>query len=115
MKKEFSFTWTGRACGVNNRYCNRSYNLTPQYRKFVADLAIACRLQNPGAYFDGELALTVEMVIDGRRDSDSLLKPLFDAIQKSGVIGDDRQIKSYAVSVREKARGAMDEILVKGE
>ena len=115
MTKQISFTWTGRACGVNNRYCNRSYNLTPQYRKFVADLAMACRLQNPGIYLDGELALTIEMIIDWRRDSDSLLKPLFDAIQHSGVIGDDRQIKSYAVRVREKARGAMDEITVKGK
>ena len=112
--KGICFTWTGKACGVNNRYVNRSYNLTTEYRHFRDDVANTCWTQNPGQRLTGNVVLVLQLTIDPARDSDSLLKPIFDGIERSGVLENDRQIRSYKVTVEAKRKGAPDEVRVMG-
>ena len=109
-----AFHWTGKACGVNNRYVNRSYNLTSEYRHFRDDVANTCWTQNPGQRLTGNVVLVLQLTIDPARDSDSLLKPIFDGIERSGVLENDRQIRSYKVNVEAKRKGAPDEVRVMG-
>lgn len=108
----FSFSWTGKACGVNKRYVNRSYSLTSQYRQFIASIILACRTQNPGVSVTDDIELDILFLVSPSRDSDSLIKPLFDGIERSGVIENDRQIKRYTVEVAPKKRGQDDEVRV---
>ena len=115
MTETFCFHWTGRACGINNKYLTRSYVLTPEYRQFLDSVSLTCRAANPGVKLLGNISLSIQMTIDRARDSDSLIKPIFDGIERSGVIDNDNQIKSYRVDVSAKKRGAADEIFVKGE
>ena len=109
-----AFHWTGKACGVNNRYVNRSYNLTSEYRHFRDDVANTCWSQNAGMRLEGDVILVIQLTIDPARDSDSLLKPIFDGIERSGVLENDRQIRSYKVTVEAKRKGAPDEVRVMG-
>ena len=90
-KADFSFNWIGKAVGVNKRYGNRNYNLTAEYRQFRDGIAQACWAMNPGQKLSGKIIPVVEMIIDPARDSDSLLKPIFDGIERSSMIGNDRQ------------------------
>jgi len=113
-EKHIAFHWTGKACGVNGRYINRSYNLTPEYRQFRDGIAETCRAMNPGRKIAGEVVLLLQLTIDQARDSDSLLKPIFDGIEKSGVLENDRQIKTYKVTTTAKKKGALDEVWVMG-
>jgi Holliday junction resolvase RusA-like endonuclease len=110
----FSFTWHGRACGVNKRYVNRSYALSTEYRRFIAGIMLACRIQNPCVKATGDIELDIQLAVSPSRDSDSLIKPLFDGIERSGVIANDRQIKRYSVTVCAKKRGEDDEVRVEG-
>lgn len=113
-KEDFAFTWIGKAGGVNKRFANRNYNLTSEYEQFRDGIAEACWAMNPGQNFDGKIIPVIEMIIDPKRDSDSLLKPIFDGIQRSSIINNDRQIKIYIVGAKTKVKSAVDEIKVKG-
>ena len=111
----FDFGWVGKAVGVNNRYVNRKFTLTAEYRQFVRNLSWCCYSANFGTSIIDDVYLEITMRISRKRDSDSLLKPLFDAIQASGVIRNDRQIRGYRVEVEDKRRGELDWIEVIGK
>jgi len=111
----FAFDWQGVACGTNKRYVNRTFNLTPEYEDFMASIAETCWAMNPGVHLEGRISLKIHLRIDPARDSDSLLKPIFDGIEKSGVIKDDRQFRGrYTVDPVDKAPGELDEVVVIG-
>lgn len=109
-QKTIAFTWRGRACGVNNKYMTRGYVLTKAYRDFRDGIALTCRAANPGQRLEGDVSIALQLRIDPARDSDSLLKPIFDGIEQSGVIDNDNQITNYKVAVTKKKRGEDDEV-----
>jgi Holliday junction resolvase RusA-like endonuclease len=114
-KALFEFSWFGKAVGVNRRYVGRQYRLNPAYRGFKTDLAFMCRSQNMGlsrSPSHSDIQLLVTLKISNNRDADNLIKPLFDAIQASGVIKNDKQIMQYNVHAFNKKRGAPDVIHV---
>ena len=110
----FDFAWAGKAVGINRRYVDRySRRANPGYVAFKAGIAEACGLSNPERMrvpYTKDVTLLIQIKIDKRRDADSLLKPLFDGIQASGVIENDVQIVQYNVHKYVKKRGAPDEI-----
>jgi Holliday junction resolvase RusA-like endonuclease len=111
----FEFEWFGKAVGVNRRYVGRQYRLNPAYRGFKTDLAFMCLSQNMGlsrSPSHSDIQLLVTLKISSNRDADNLIKPLFDAIQASGVIKNDKQIRQYNVHTLNKKRGAPDVIHV---
>lgn len=71
------------------------------YRKMAQDYA----RQRPIRALDGPLVVVVDLYPPDRRqrDADNYQKGLFDSLGKhgAGIIGDDRQIKSYAVHMHE--------------
>jgi Holliday junction resolvase RusA-like endonuclease len=119
-KPLFSFVWKGRAVGVNHRYADKgSKRLNPAYTNFKHEIRFACT-GNPPTIYTGELWLRITMHIDPARDSDSLLKPLFDGMEehnitKLGCIKNDNQIRGYSVSTYPHKRGEQDRIETKSD
>ena len=111
----FSFVWEGKAVGVNNRYVGKTKKvLSPGYRKFKESIAWIAMVQNRRSAKTYDLLyLRISMRISKMRDSDSLLKPLFDGIEASKVLLNDRQIRGYTVMTFDKKRGETDRIEVK--
>ena len=108
----FHFTWSGKAVGVNARYVGRTKKrLSPGYKQFKRDIAVTL-LAGRFPHTDEKLHLRIDMYVGPQRDSDNLIKPLFDGIQLSNVIANDRQIRSYTVDCKHKAKGEMDTIIV---
>ena len=114
---KFNFIWKGKAVGVNDRYINRDMVLNPEYLNFKESIAWTIR-QRYGRWASSKsrVKLTVHFSLDPARDSDSLLKPLFDGIELSALIKNDNQIDEYHVTPIERhKRGELDTILVYGE
>ena len=121
----FSFTWEGRAVGANHQFADkRSKRLNPGYANFKDLIRIACSIRQESMggllplIYPKPLFLYINMYIDAMRDSDSLLKPLFDGMEydprtKLGVIRNDRQIRGYIVMTFPHKRGEPDRIEVK--
>lgn len=121
----FSFTWEGKAVGANHQFADkRSKRLNPAYAAFKHEIRTACSVRHESMggllpiIYPVPLFLRINMYIDRMRDSDSLLKPLFDGLQfdpfsKLGVIKNDRQIRGYTVITFPHKRGAADRIELK--
>lgn len=117
----FAFEWTGKAVGVNHRYADKgSKRLNPAYAAFKESI----RMKSSGGKGHREPPVTCDVVldiwmsIDAARDSDSLLKPLFDGLEwdaytRIGQLKNDNQIKGYYVVTEKKKRGTPDIVRVK--
>ena len=115
-KPVFSFMWEGVAVGVNDRYLYRTSKvLNPAYAGFMADIALRCLVDNPWPAsnpIDKKLFIRWTQVISAGRDADSLIKPLFDGIEKSGVITNDNKLRNGSWITIDKKRGQFDRITV---
>ena len=118
--KLFSFEWSGKAVGVNDRYADRrSKRLSPEYAAFKSLIRWAScdGMGHSKPPITAPVWLCITMYIDKARDSDSLLKPLFDGMEwdaftKIGMLKNDNQIKPYFVMPHAKIRGSDDLITV---
>jgi Holliday junction resolvase RusA-like endonuclease len=87
--------WNGWAVGENRRngYSRRTGRAfpNPKYQAFLKDLAWTIKLAAPGV----ELSQPrVSFLLDAPRlDVDALVKPVLDAVEASGVIVNDREIR----------------------
>jgi hypothetical protein len=116
----FAFEWQGKAVGVNDRYADRSSKrLNPEYAAFKESIRMKCSggkgHREPPVTCD--VFLNIWMSIDAARDSDSLLKPLFDGLEwdaytRIGQLRNDNQVRGYYVATDRKKRGTPDSIRV---
>ena len=115
-KPVFSFMWEGIGVGNNDHYQYRSSKkLAPGYDKFMEDISMTCRMANRGLLehpISGKLFIRWTQVISAGRDADSLIKPLFDGIEKSGVITNDNKLRNGSWITIDKKRGQFDRITV---
>ena len=90
-----SFEWTGKAVPINRRTLlakgERRVMTNPSYQRFVDEMAWNIKAQCPATMFNGEL-VKVTYTQYGRFDIDALEKPLLDAIERSRMIDNDRQV-----------------------
>jgi len=104
--------WEGKAVGVNRRLgvaSGRMYKSTP-YALFVNDLSWAIRAKGGGHVFESGVTVSYTQTVSPKRDVDSLCKPVLDAIQASGLIKDDLQVKQLVVETKLKPRGSPDRL-----
>ena len=115
-KPVFSFMWEGIAVGVNDHYQYRTSKvLNPAYDRFMDDISAVCRAANHKLVqhpISGKLFIRWTQVISAGRDADSLIKPLFDGIEKSGVITNDNKLRNGSWITIDKKRGQFDRITV---
>ncbi len=113
----FSFVWEGDAAGNNQRYKSRSNkHLSEVYAGFMDDIAMCCRAANPGMAarpITRKLFVLLYQNIHPARDADSLVKPVFDGIEKSAVIGNDNKIRNFNVITTDKEPHSFDRIEIK--
>jgi len=107
-------TWLGKAVGANRRllWSPRAHRMVPNpaYKKFKESMA--AEFMNHAERFEGAVHVYVRMILNARMDSDSILKPLFDALELAEIVKNDNQIKSYAVNRENKKRGEPDRVVV---
>jgi len=107
-------SWQGKAVGANRRllWSPRAHRMVanPAYKKFKESMA--AEFMNHAERFDGPVHVSVRMILNARMDSDSILKPLFDALELAGIVSNDNKIRSYAVNRENKKRGEPDRVVV---
>ena len=110
--------YTGKLVGVNDwkMPCRAGgkvwMSLTPEYRAFMEEIACAMRMSGKGmisGMFDVELRMNVGPLADHH----NFCKPILDAIEKSGLIENDRLAGDVfmPVPLRHK-RGLPDEVTI---
>jgi Holliday junction resolvase RusA-like endonuclease len=113
--RTWSFTWQGRAVGVNKRLMKTKggrFMLTPEYRAFKDSLMLKILASKPPSE---ALQGTLKVIMYQRssHDCDALLKPVIDAMQMVDVIRDDKDVVNISVSRQKKTKRAdEDEIAV---
>lgn len=82
---------------------------TARYRQWQRDAASRLLLQRPPADWDAArrsgYSVRLEAGITRRRDLDNVIKPALDALQRNGVIPDDRAIDGIEASRAAAASG----------
>ncbi len=78
-----------------------------QYALQVKDIVIATREDLMG--YEGPVFSAIELFPPDRRkrDVDNVVKPLFDAIEGSGLIVNDNQIKGYSINMNQPHPGGL--------
>jgi len=87
--------WEGRAIAANRRLAQgkgRFYS-EPRYQNFINSMAWLLKKKARGQVLKGDVAVRLELVIPKQMDTDSLIKPCMDALQRSGVIVNDNQVR----------------------
>ena len=109
-------TWTGKAITVNKwhgiRYAKGKPYISPtrEYETFIDSLAWAIRAERVGKQWEA-LDLTMQCEVGPLMDDHNLLKPVCDAIQCSGLLADDREIRHrHLLPARRHKRGQPDTI-----
>lgn len=108
--------WTGKAVGTNKRHTisRTSGHIinTRAYRTFLEDLAYTIREAAPGIRFE-KISVVISVSVSNSYDHHNLHKPIMDAIEKSGLLGNDKNILfiSWLPPERHK-RGEIDEIFL---
>jgi Holliday junction resolvase RusA-like endonuclease len=86
--------WTGKAISANRRLAvgkGRVYS-EPQYQRFIDSMAWTIKAKALSRTFQGKIRVDLEFDIPARMDVDALVKPCWDAVQRSGLVKDDNQI-----------------------
>ena len=112
-------TWTGKAVSVNKwhaiRYVKNKPRIVPtrEYETFIDSLAWAIKADIPEwAEPPWEaLNLTMRCEVGPLMDDHNLLKPVCDAIQRSGLLADDKNIQHrHLLPAHRHKRGQPDTI-----
>ncbi len=112
--------WTGKAVSVNKWHVVRRGRISPsrEYEEFIDSLAWAIRAKMVGPPCTAWHALDMTMACDigPLVDDQNLLKPVCDAIQRSKLLENDREIRRKVIepATRHK-RGQPDTIVIQLE
>ncbi len=105
-------TWTGKAVSVNRWHVVRRGRIAAsrEYETFIDSLAWVIRAETVGNQWEA-LDMTMQCEVVPLVDDHNLLKPVCDAIQRSGLLADDREIKHrHLLPARRHKRGLADTI-----
>ena len=99
---QYALSWTGKTMGVNRRLeQGKSGHIyrNPDYQAFVVGMSNAFRKQiiNCKAKFTEYIDLEIMLSMRSSKDSDSPIKPLFDAIAMAGIVKNDNRIRNFSV------------------
>lgn len=110
--------WSGRVVGVNRRLMTTRrghiYAFAP-YKGFREGLAWCVAAAAGGQRFDGPVAVRIVFTVDWRRDIDSGVKPVLDALQDAGIVRNDLQVVRLVVEKWLHPLGEQDRIRVEVE
>ena len=108
---ELTVTWTGKAVSVNRWHVVRRGRIAAsrEYETFIDSLAWAIKAETSVKW--AALNLTMQCDVGPLMDDHNLLKPVCDAIERSGLLANDREIRHRILlpATRHK-RGRMDTI-----
>lgn len=101
--------YTGDVAGTNQRHMisHGKIILTKKYRDFKHNL-VAMWYDPKFKTLKKDIEVIIYMYMDKRRDADSLLKPIFDALQDAKIIKNDNQIKKFTVIKRPSSVNVLD-------
>ncbi len=111
--------WQGKAVSVNKWHCVRNGKISPtrEYEEFIDQLAWSIkdrmRGENTSTWFAAWPALNLIMSCElgALADDQNLLKPVCDAIERSGLLENDRDIKTkWILPASRHKRGGVDTI-----
>ena len=91
--------WTGKAVSENRRLVPGKTRLqaTQQYEGFINSLGWQIRADSPWIAGIKKINLLIHVTIWKMRDKQNLLKPICDAVQRSGLIENDRDIETIHI------------------
>lgn len=101
--------WRGKAVGANKRLAR--ITKSGEYQNFVRQLAWWFAVKRQETFRDA-VRVDLRVCVDKRRDVDSLVKPVLDALEQARVYIDDKQVRRLTVEKTDKGRGEPDWITV---
>lgn len=106
--------WTGKAVGENRRLCpgkSRWYQ-NADYRAFLDGMTILFRAQAGGIVFN-QPDILICAKVGALVDDQNLFKPVLDAIERAGIVDNDRNIGWKRMAPPERhPQGQDDEIMI---
>jgi len=104
--------WSGKAVGVNKRLLwnpRLKRNVpNPKYKAFKESMAWA--IVPHKEVITGLVDVKLSVSLWKMMDSDSVMKPCLDAIEASGLIKNDSQVKNITIEREYHKRGELDRI-----
>ena len=117
--------WSGKAVGVNKWLSCRVVHAgrktfpkmyeTTAYREFKMELAMWIRANCKHKFHTASINVKITICIYTLMDSDAIIKPVFDAMEDSGIIDDDKYIQDFQVIRHSHKRGDRDSIKIEIE
>ena len=104
--KTWNASWSGKAVGTNKRLDTargRIYR-NAAYKVFLDDLAWTFAAAG-ATRFERPVTVYIQEHVHGRRDVDSLIKPVLDALERSGVLASDNLVREIRAEKQAKHGG----------
>lgn len=79
-----------------------------KYQAFINSMAWQLKLHRE--HFPGKVDVKLELTLYVSRDSDSVVKPCLDTLQRSGVLHNDNQVRNITIVRKNHKRGELDRI-----
>lgn len=92
--------YQGLLCPINQKYINRTYNLSPRYRNAKETIQDIFKIKRKGQYFSQEQHPEIKIALDTtyprKHDIDAFIKVILDSGNKV-LYDDDSQVKELVV------------------
>lgn len=109
--------WEGKSVGTNKRkqisYKTKAVYTPKEYKLFIKDLSYAIMAKKET--YQGYVDVTLIFELWKRKDSDSIIKPILDAIEAAGIIPNDNMVRNIYVYRAYHRRSEPDKIYIKIE
>jgi len=104
--------WKGKAISENRRHVIRNGKISAsrEYEKFIDGLAWTIRAEAKGQRYK-RLDIAIDSKVNAWVDHQNLCKPICDAVQRSGLIENDKMIGNiWMQEAKRHKKGELDEI-----
>lgn len=114
----YEAVYEGRLPRLNQKFGARAFGgkgrlyTTGKYKKGLADMAAVFATQMHRTQIDFPVDCTLEVSLWKMLDTDAPIKAVMDALEASGVLKDDRQIRHLTVLRRYHKRDSTDRVVV---
>jgi len=98
--------WTGRTVSVNKCHEVRAGMIYASiaYKDFINSIAWAIKIAS-GCKIFKKVSLRIHVKLSNRKDHHNIIKPICDAIERSGLINNDKNIKYIKLMPAERHNG----------
>jgi len=104
--------YTGELISKNNWHTiaknRKQIILTGKYRKFKKDLELIFRSQAKKQAFTGPVRIDLIINIKSNKDAQNIEMPVFDALEKAGIIDNDKNIFYHTCFKQVKQKGEQE-------